>query len=117
MILDKLENIGRYAFDLQFVLDDLQKRDFVKGKYDISEPQNFGIGLEYQTRNGDEALWEAHRKYLDIHVILDGEEMIQIADIRNMEEDSIYTHDFQLYKGQPEQTVCLKEGYFLLLFP
>jgi len=117
MIFDKLENISKYNLNLEFVLQDLKTQDFAKGKFNICEPQFFGIGLEYTTQPANKALWEAHRKYLDIHVILEGEELIQIADIKSMDEDSAYEDDFQLFKGNPGQTIHMREGYFLVLFP
>ena len=117
MIYDKLENIKKYNLDLQFVLDTIHNKPFTKGKFDIAEPQYFGIGLEYQTQSAEKGLWEAHREYLDIHVILEGEEYIDISDISIMSPDTEYQHDYQLFKGEKEHTICLRKGYFLVLYP
>lgn len=117
MIFDKIENINKYGIDLQFVLNDLKKDNYTKGKFDINEPNLFGIGLEYETKESSEALWEAHRKYLDIHVLLEGEEIINISDIAIMNSTKEYEDDYELFEGTKQHSIHLKPGYFLLLFP
>ncbi|UCS93243.1 YhcH/YjgK/YiaL family protein [Echinicola marina] len=117
MIFDKTENLKNYGERFQFVLDDLHGGSFEKGKKDINEPDCFSIGLVYQTQNSDRALWESHRKYLDIHVILEGEELIHLADIASMVPTNEYQDDYQLFEGREQQTIRLSPGYFLILFP
>ncbi|MFU1858156.1 YhcH/YjgK/YiaL family protein [Sphingobacterium sp. NGMCC 1.201703] len=117
MIFDKLDNIQRYGFDFQFILDDLNNNEFQKGRFEIEEDNKFGIGLSYSTVDENAGLWEAHRKYLDIHVILQGEEIIHLNDISEMESTQDYEEDYELFKGKGKHSIHLKEGYFLLLFP
>jgi YhcH/YjgK/YiaL family protein len=117
MILDKIENLNNYGFDFQFIFDDLKKENFIKGKFNIQEPKCFGIGLEYATQEAEKALWEAHRKYLDIHIILDGEEIVSVTDIKNAASTKTYEDDYELFSGVPEQRLHLKPGHFLVLFP
>lgn len=116
MIFDKLENIQKYKFDLQFVRDSLSTTPFSKGKLEIEGVSKFAIDLEYSTKEAIDAIWEAHRRYLDIHVILEGEELIHISDIKNMSASADYQDDYQLFVGNTEQTIHLKQGYFLVLF-
>lgn len=117
MIFDKIENINRYGLNLRFVQDDLEKHQFGKGKFEIEGLHAFGIDLEYETKLEDKALWEAHRKYLDIHVLLEGEEYIHINDINNMKSSKEYEDDYELFDGMSEQSIHLRPGYFLVLFP
>lgn len=117
MIFDKLENIDRYGFDLKFVTENLSKPEFIEGKFDISDPEKFGIGIKYETKDSNEALWEAHRKYLDIHVVLEGEEYINITDISQMQSSKQYEDDYELFAGSTQHSILLKPSYFLLLFP
>lgn len=117
MILDKIENLQRYDQRLQFIKETLQNKGYVKGKFDISEPLKFGIGIEYTTKNSEEGLWEAHRRYLDIHVILEGEELVEIADISNMISTKDYEDDYELFTGEKDFSVNVVPGDFLVLFP
>lgn len=117
MILDKIENLQRYDQRLQFIKEILQNKRYVKGKFDISEPSKFGIGIEYTTKISEEGLWEAHRKYLDIHVILEGEELVEIADISNMTSTKDYEDDYELFSGEKDFSVNVVPGDFLVLFP
>lgn len=117
MIFDKLDNINRYGLDFQFILDDIKNNEFVKGRFEIEGENKFGIGLSYLTAGDNNGLWEAHRKYLDIHVIINGEEIIHINDINEMESTKTYEDDYELFQGDKQHSIHLKEGYFLLLFP
>ena len=38
---------------------------------------------EYETKDQADCFWEAHRKYLDFHYVLDGTERIAIDHINN----------------------------------
>ncbi len=116
MIYDKIENLGKYDAAFAFVAQHLPQ-PFVKGKFDISDPECFGIGLEYTTQESDKGLWEAHRVYLDIHCLIEGEEIVEINDITAMTADNDYQYDYQLFKGSFVQKLVLIPGYFLVLFP
>lgn len=117
MIFDKLENIKRYPLGLEFILQDLLKDEFNKGRFEIDGDQKFGIDLSYETKEENLALWEAHRKYLDIHILVEGEEKISVSDITSMTSSKEYEDDYELFEGNAENTLHLKKGYFLVLFP
>lgn len=117
MIYDSLKNLSRYN-----LLDQISKFDlsnYTKGKIEIDNDRFFGIGLEYITKNGNECLWEAHQKYLDVHLIIEGEEKIHISDINNMSISQKYdeSNDYSLFSGQKENEIILSKGYFLVLYP
>lgn len=116
MILDKLENINRYLLDLNFIKIDLTN-DFRAGRFEIFGDEKFGIGLEYETKESQLCLWEGHNLYLDIHVILEGEEIVEVADVENMSITKPYVEDYTLFDGIHDQRIILKKGYFLVLFP
>lgn len=117
MIFDRLENLNNYGLDLSFITEDLRNNLFIKGKFNINEPHSFGIGLEYQTGEAKTALWEAHRKYIDIHLILEGEEWVNVGDIATMQATNDYQDDYQLFDGKGQHCLHLKAGNFLILFP
>ena len=37
--------------------------------------------FEYDTKRGEECIWEAHRKYYDVHYIIEGEEVIKVGSV------------------------------------
>lgn len=117
MIYDKIENIGRY--DLLNQVKEFDFSNYEKGKFGISGDEFFGIGLEYDTRNEADCLWEAHRSYLDVHCILEGEELVNITDIANTTVTKEYdaAGDYGLFNGTKEHTIHLKKGMFLVLYP
>ena len=117
MIYDKFKNISRYGMLKQIA--EFNLKDYKKGKFDINDETFFGIGLEYNTKRESECLWEAHKEYLDIHFILEGEEVINISDISNMRKTMEFDNenDYQLFEGNKDHCVYLKKGDFLVLYP
>lgn len=118
MIFDRLENLHFYVdIGLDFIMGDLEKAEFKSGRFEINENKEFGIDLEYHTKEESEGLWEAHRQYLDIHVILEGEEIIHINDISKMKSSRDYEPDYELFEGEKDLSIKLVKGEFLVLFP
>lgn len=64
----------------------------------------------------EETFFEAHRQYLDIQVVTQGQERVEIAhpDTLTLTE---HRGDFYGYTGTGEQTVVLRPGNFLIVFP
>src|SRR5690606_4667173 len=117
MIFDKLININRYSSKLQMIADVINATNYKLGKIEIDGDNLFAIGLEYQTKVSSEGGWEAHKKYLDLHLIIEGEEIVEITDISQMVPTSNYVEDYQLFNGDCRNQIHLRKGDFLLLFP
>src|SRR5690606_29791634 len=90
---------------------------FEIGKSIISQSEHYVIGLEYKTQEESTSVWEAHRRYLDLHIILEGEEQIKISDISAMIPINNYVDDYQFFEGTADQTILLRKGFFLILYP
>lgn len=76
----------------------------------------------FETLPDDKLFFEAHREYLDIHVVLAGEERMDIADTAALTLDegaSKPENDFYAFcdKAPAHQSVVLKNGDFLVAFP
>lgn len=126
MIFDHANNFNRYPM-LQKLADSVagtfgstsSLMSMPTGRFDIDSDLLFGIRISNQTTVESECLWEAHRKYLDVHYILKGSETIFINDLLNMESTIPYheEHDYQLFTGDKLLSLQMEENYFLVLFP
>ncbi len=72
--------------------------------------------FDYTTLPLEETFYEAHRRYLDIHIMVSGEERV---DISHPDTLTLFEHrdDFYAYRGEAEQSLTLKPGDFLVVFP
>jgi YhcH/YjgK/YiaL family protein len=70
----------------------------------------------YDTLPLEETFFEAHRRYLDIHLMMEGEERVDIASPEGL---TLFEQkgDFYAYRGQAEQSLVLRPGSFLVVFP
>lgn len=82
----------------------------------------------YATRNffdtvpDSETFFESHKRYLDIHAVVKGEERMEVADPKALTVDEAFSRpetDFYAYteKSAEHQTLILKPGTFLVAFP
>ena len=72
----------------------------------------------YETVRDEESFFEAHRLYLDIHMMLSGSERVEIAAPEALsplrqEPDN----DFYAYTGTGRHSLVLSPGDFLVVFP
>lgn len=89
------------------------------GRYEIDGDRVYVNVSEFTTCDQiDTRLWEAHRKYLDIHLILRGSERIDMAFLKDMQpKEYKEASDFLHMEGDKSATVVLKEGDFLVCYP
>ena len=72
----------------------------------------------YDTLPAEDTFFEAHRKYLDIHIMVSGSEGVEISppasltEFRREEEN-----DFYAYRGPGDYQLTLSPGNFLVVFP
>ena len=86
------------------------------GTTELNGDKLYVICKEYDTKPLDEAFFEYHRKYIDVQLLLDGEETMGIASPQELE--LVDQHDdFYGCRGTAEQEVVLFPGSFLILFP
>jgi YhcH/YjgK/YiaL family protein len=53
------------------------------GKYIIAGDSLFAMVTENPTKTAEAAQWESHRKYIDLHCVISGAEIIQVAPIQS----------------------------------
>lgn len=72
----------------------------------------------YETLPDLECFFEAHKKFLDIHIMLSGTERVEIAPPEEL--SLLYSqpdNDFYAYRGQGHYKLELSPGDFLVVFP
>lgn len=121
MIWGNIHNIQEYAFlkekvkkCLAYALEhDLQS--FEKGRYEIEGDDLYVNVVEYQTASVEERIWEAHKKYIDLHLMLCGQEQIDLSFIQNMKlKEYVEKKDFLPMDGAKNCSVVLHTGDFLV---
>ena len=91
---------------------------YEKGCHEIDGDRLFVNVVEYTTTTPEERFWEAHKNYLDIHVMLKGTEQIDLNFIQNMElKEFVEKDDFLPMDGEKNASVILREGDFLICYP
>ncbi len=122
MIVDKTKNIKFYKALLPNLdnaleaLDSLGK-DPQKGRYEF-EGGYFMI-QEGETHSVSDGDYEAHRKYIDVQIIISGSELVGWADTSCLKETDGYDSekDKEMLSGPDEYCVKVSEGMFWAAFP
>lgn len=72
----------------------------------------------YETIPQEESFFEAHRRYLDIHIMVEGEERVDMNRPEDLKlTDAQEGNDFYAYQGESWHSTMLKPGEFLVVFP
>jgi len=94
--------------------------DAPKGRIEIDGEAMYAMVNIYTTKSPDELPFEAHRKYIDVQILLAGEERIDVTQRTDLPVETPYdeTADFMLHAAPPAFTSLLLEpGQFVVLFP
>lgn len=124
MIVDRLQNLKKYAGlnrNLDRAINEISRMDLERipmKEVRIDGQQVYFKCELLRTRDEQEALFEAHRKYIDIHICLSGRERIKGASIHCLKSVAAYDRekDVQWLKGSFDWDVTLKEGEFMICF-
>ena len=122
MIFDTLDNVRNYKGlgRVYTALEFLAKTDFSKidlGRYELDGDNIFYIVQSYDTDPG-KTVSEAHKKYIDIQYMIEGEEIICVADISVDKEltEAKEENDVWFYNCKTEPLV-LSAGKYMVLYP
>ena len=78
----------------------------------------YATRFTYETVPAEESFFEAHKKYLDIHIMVEGREGVEIAPPEALAEfDRVEANDFYAYRGEGDYKLVLSPGDFLVVFP
>lgn len=125
VIIDKIRNIDSYYSlvpDLKKAVEfALSLSDQPEGRYECEElPQGavYAMVQTGKTQPYSEGRIEAHRKYLDVQILLEGGETVYYEDVEGLKEAEPYSEekDIVFYEcgGQPAR---IEKGMFYLVLP
>jgi len=126
MILDRLSEIQRYAslsprFSKAFAfLQKTKLADLATGRIEIDGKNIYAIVGRDKARARSQAKLEAHRKYIDIQVLLSGiDEMGWKNTGLCKKSEGAYDpeKDFELFADEPDAWVAVGPGAFVIFFP
>ena len=113
--LNKIKELCPSAYD--FIVN---KADGAAvGKYELEGGAYVSV-QEYTTKARSEAKYEAHKKFIDIQLILSGRELIAVTPIEKMKIKDEYNEamDVMFFQHNDECTdYVLEAGDFLILYP
>ena len=86
--IDKLNTYSEvpYAKDIMDFVAQFKKTDMEPGRYDIQGDDLFAAVSRYDTEPESERKFENHKKYIDLQIVLDGEEEIHWAPSQTLEQ-------------------------------
>lgn len=76
----------------------------------------FVTRFDLTTVSFEETFYESHKQYLDIQIVTKGEERVDIAHPDHLTLTQ-HQNDFYGYTGDADQSVVLRPGNFLIVFP
>lgn len=121
MLFGNVGHVMEYAGleeDIKACIQYAKKHDlslFEKGTHEIDGQRLFVNIVEYTTTTPKERPWEAHKEYLDIHLMLTGSERIDLNFIENLSHKTYEPEtDFLPMEGEADRYVVLHEGEFLV---
>jgi biofilm protein TabA len=123
MIVDLLANSYLYRglntrIDRSFAyLHETDLAALEPGDYEIDGKNIFARSMTYTTRVLENGVWEAHRLYIDLQVMVQGEERICYAPLNRLTPGAYdEAKDFLHLSGEGD-SVTLPSGSFMLLWP
>ncbi len=135
MIADSIKNKNLYdgilpglAMALKYV-EAMKAAGFSEQTVELDGRQVYAMHQAYVTESAEGRQYEAHRRYIDVQYIVEGEEVIQAAELSCLESRSSYDaeKDVQWFmpgsgKGSGKDSgainmIHLKAGQFAVFFP
>ncbi len=124
MIFGNIHDLDQYSFLTDAIKEcfayakEHRLQDYEKGCHEIDGKRLYFNRVEYTTTTPENRFWEAHRQYLDVHLLLEGQEQIDLNFIQNLEQgEYVEADDFLALNGEKNSSVVLREGDFLICYP
>ena len=128
MLKDNIKNAQNFYALSKYIrlgLEYIEKTDFSaleNGKYEILEDKVYAVVQDYMSKTKSEGKFEAHRKYIDIQYIVEGEELMGVGNINDFSEFAEYDDAKDIVFMNPKvqsmpDFFTLKKGEFVIFMP
>ena len=115
---------GFFSESIEKALDFIIKTDFSSlknGKYPIEGDRIFVNLFEYDTCPKKEKNAEAHKRYIDLHYVISGQEVIEVGNKdlnKNVTQEYNFLEDSELF-GELTQfdSIVMTPGMFVIFYP
>ena len=119
MIYDKIENIDLYKLDKNAVEFIKNLTPDIECKKHIITENVYANVEEYKTK--EQGFFEAHKNYIDIQILLSGEEIIEYTPLDGLKTKEEYnpSRDIAFYFDGTNHVLPIKllPGFFTVLYP
>lgn len=124
MIFDSITNKKNYKeipllYQALSFLSNLEENELPEANTQLIENTLFCNPVTLTSKPEDQCIYEAHRKYIDLHYIISGIERIATADITTLSTATPYSteKDIEFLTGNADGYYDLKPGQFMVCYP
>ena len=126
MILDKLENAENYFAlhpkfkDAFLFLNRPDIKEFVFQSYSLDDKILYALLSNKPGKKKEDSKLEAHKKYIDIQFLIEGEEVIgwkTYKDCKQVEKLYNDENDIEFFSDIPQTYLTLTPGTFAIFYP
>ncbi len=125
MIVDNIRNYSRYSHlpaRIVRAIEYIGSTDFTfveSGQYELDGKNLVSIVNRYKTKLPEQAVWESHRKYIDVQFVAGGEEQFGYAPLSAAPPlKTPYTEENDVMFYEPgTQIFAAPAGTFMIFYP
>lgn len=124
MIFDSVQRKERYKdfpmlYQALCFLQQLPSGELPQAQTVLIEGQLFCNPVTLTSKPEAECIYEAHRRYIDLHYIVSGAERIATSDVDALTSRVPYSaeKDIEFLEGKADGVYTLKPGQFMVCFP
>lgn len=126
MIFDYIKNLNKYIKlnnRINTVINFVESKEYYhledNKRFEIDGENLFGLKLKYKTKSFEDGILEAHRKYLDFHILLNGKEIVihELLKSHDIVKDYDENDDYELFLSKNPNKINFNSGMFLLFSP
>lgn len=117
--IEKQNSVQKLVNKALLYLQKLEKKDLKEGKYEVDS--NFCYSVQrYNTKNVTDCQFESHKQYIDIQLMVEGSEIMDIADIARLSVKNEYDEkkDIMFWNEPKVYSRCsLQPNDYIIVYP